>query len=680
MMNPLLNIPYPTLHHTPPFHLIEVTDFKPAIETALRNGREEIRSIIESTEHPSFGNTIEALEDSGKMLGLISNILFNLNHAHTNEEIQQLARDVSPWLTEYSNDIWLSEPLFNKVKKIHTEMDRSELNKEQIQLLENTYKAFVRRGALLSHNDKQRYREISKELTDRSLLFGENVLSETNGFKLHITEESQLAGLPEYLIQQAGSRAKEDNMNGWIFTLHFPVYLPFMKYAANRDLRRQMFLAYASRGNHDNAHHNRKIIEKIVALRLEKARLLGYSTYADYVLEERMAKSKTAVFLFLNEMLDASLPFAHKELAEVDKLAQSDCLEDGLQKWDFAYYSEKLKSLKYQVDDQITKPYFQLEKVEKGVFDLANRLYGLTFIENASIPVYHPEVKAYEVFDENQKILSVLFLDYFPRPSKQGGAWMTSFRDQYRKGEINIRPVISLVMNFTRPTDQQPSLLTYQEVRTFLHEFGHALHGMLSQVSYESLSGTNVYRDFVELPSQFMENWADEKEWLNSFACHFQTGEPIPGELIDKLIDSANFQSGYATVRQLGFALIDMAWHSLTHFNDVDISSFEKVALGPTDLFPPIEGSSISTAFSHIFDGGYAAGYYGYKWAEVLDADAFETFRNKGIFDKETALSFRKNILEKGGSEHPMDLYKAFRGKEPSIHALLKRSGLTRKL
>lgn len=675
MYNPLLE-PFQTPFQTPPFHLIKEEHFKPAIETAIAEGKAQIDAIISSTDAPTFANTIEALENAGGHLNDISNIFFNLNHAHTSPNLQQIAREVSPWLTAFSNDIWLNETLFEKVKTVKETTNTSSLQPFEIKLLDDTYKSFVRRGALLNGQAKERYRQITAELSDLSLQFGENVLAETNAFALHITNADDLDGLPEALVESAHHQAQEKNLEGWLFTLHFPSYGPFMKYAKKRHLRQQMFMAYSSRAHKNNEHDNKEIIKKITALRAEKAQLLGYSNHATYVLEERMAQSPDKVTHFLNDLLTAATPFAQKEMAEVTDLANKMGLQEPLQRWDFAFYSEILKAQKFNIDDETVKPYFRLDRVENGVFMLANKLFGLTFKQSNTIPVYHDEVKAFEVYDADGQFLSVLYLDYFPRPSKQGGAWMTSFRDQHLSGSEDVRPIISLVMNFTRPTATKPSLLTYNEVHTFLHEFGHALHGMLSKVTYQSQSGTNVYRDFVELPSQMLENWSAEKEWLKEVALHYDTNELIPLQYIDSLIASEQFQSGYATLRQLGFGMVDMAWHSITQPVEKSVVDFEKEAMSATDLFPAVDGICTCTSFSHIFDGGYAAGYYGYKWAEVLDADAFELFKEKGIFDRTTATSFRQNILEKGGSAHPMELYRAFRGQEPTIEALLKRSGL----
>ncbi len=674
-MNILLQ-PYNTPHQTPPFYQIKEKDYLPAFREAIASAQSEVDTIVNSKKKPDFNNTLEALEKIGKRLNVISNIFFNLNHANTNKNIQAIAREVSPLITEFSNDIRLNEQLFARIKEVHKTADRKGLRDDQVQLLEDTYKDFVLNGALLTGEKKERYREITTELAQLSLQFGENILAETNNFKLHITQKNDLSGLPDGVIEAAAALAKSKEKEGWMFSLHLPSYMPFMMYADNRELREKLFRAYSRRGNQNNKNDNKEIIKKMVSLRIEKANLLGFKTHADLVLEKSMASSTERVTAFLQELLDASLLFGKKDIAEVSEYASRTGLNETLQRWDFTYYSEKLKTEKFGLNDEMIKPYFKLENVERGVLGLAEKLYGIRFNKVSTIPKYHDEVKTFEVLDEKGKLLSILYIDYFPRPSKQGGAWMTSFRDQYISNNEDIRPHISLVTNFTRPTETMPSLLNFREVETLLHEFGHGLHGMLSRVYYESQSGTNVYRDFVELPSQIMENWASEKEWLKQVGVHYKTGETIPDELIEKIIDSTIFQSGYQTVRQLSFGLNDMAWHTLTTPFDGDVVAFEKEAMKSTELFPPVDGSCVNTAFSHIFDGGYSAGYYGYKWAEVLDADAFEAFKEKGIFNKEVANSFRTNILEKGGTKHPMVLYKAFRGKEPSVEPLLKRSGL----
>ncbi len=673
-----LLMPFDTPYQTPPFDKIKEEEYLPAFKAAMATAKKEIEQAATSAVAPTFENSVEVMEQSGRQLTAISNIFFNLNHAATNEHIQAIAREVMPMLTEYSNDIWLNEALFNRVKQVYDRRATLTLRTDQQKLLEDTYKEFVRRGALLTGSDKEEYRRVTRELSQLSLAFGEHVLAETNDFELHLTHESDVSGLPDGVKEAAAALAKSKDKEGWLFTLHFPSYMPFMKYADNRALREQMFLAYARRGNRGNEHDNNEIIRKMVSLRLKKAHLLGYQTHADYVLEKSMATSRDRVTGFLQQLLENSFEFAQKDVEEVAAYAKAHGLEGALQRWDYIYYAEKLKKEKLGLNDEMTRPYFQLDRVEKGVLGLATRLYGLKFKENREIPKYHDEVKVFEVFDEDDTFLSVLYVDYFPRPSKQGGAWMTSFREQYIDHGKEVRPLVSLVTNFTRPTESKPSLLTFMEVKTFLHEFGHGLHGMLSKVYYESQSGTNVYRDFVELPSQLMENWATEKAWLQSVGIHYQTGSVMPDELIEKLIESARFQSGYAMIRQLSFGLNDMAWHTLTRPFEGDVNEFEKEAMKSTELFPPVEGTCMSTAFSHIFDGGYSAGYYGYKWAEVLDADAFDLFKEKGIFNREVARSFRQHVLEKGGTEHPMKLYKAFRGHEPSVEPLLKRSGLVK--
>ncbi|WP_235208132.1 M3 family metallopeptidase [Saccharicrinis fermentans] len=675
--NPLLE-EFSTVHNTPPFDQIQSSHYLPAFKEAIIKAKADIDKIVSSTEEPTFENTILALEYAGKQLNDVSNIFFNINSAETNEEIQAIAREVSPLLTEYSNDIVLNETLFRKVKTVYDSRNKLNLNEEQLKLLEDSYKGFERKGALLKGEDKERYRSITSKLSQLTLQFGENILAETNGYKLHITDEADLSGLPAGIIEAAATVAKSENKEGWIFTLQFPSYVPFMKYADNRELRRQMYMAYSTRANHDNEYDNKEIITQIVNLRLEKAKLLGYENHAQFILEERMAQTPEKVNTFLDELFARSIDFAKNEIAEVETFAQKNGLKDQLQRWDFSYYSEKLKAEKFDFTEEMTKPYFQLEKVIDGVFGLANSLYGISFKENKNIPVYHKEVKAYEVLDEDGSFLAVLYLDFHPRSGKRGGAWMTNYREQYIKDGKNIRPFVSLVCNFSRPTEDTPSLLTHNEVTTFLHEFGHGLHGMLANTTYQSLSGTNVYRDFVELPSQLLENWGTEKEWLKLVGKHYKTGEVIPDELVDKILASSNFQSGYLSVRQLSFGMNDMAWHSInTPFKGL-VTEFEKEAMAKTELFPQVEGTCFSTAFSHIFSGGYAAGYYGYKWAEVLDADAFKAFKKNGIFNKETAASFRKNILSKGGTKHPMELYVAFRGQEPTPDALLERSGLVK--
>ncbi len=673
-INPLLS-KFSTAHHTAPFSLIKMEHYMPAFLEGIKLAKEEIELIAHNKEDASFENTIEAMDFIGELLDQVSSVFFNLNHADTNDEMQTLAREVSPLLSEFSNDIVMNEPLFARVKLVHDNKEALNLNAEQAMLLDKRYKSFVRSGANLVGEKKARIREISKELSQLTLQFGENVLAATNNFELNITDEKELAGLPDGVMEAAASIAKSKDKQGWVFTLQFPSYVPFMQYADNRELREKMFKVYTSRCFNDE-FDNQEIIKKIVALRLEKVQLFDYPNYAQFVLEERMAENPDKVIGFLNELLEASMPKAKEEFTELQVYAKSIGADFELQRWDWAYYAEKLKTEKYQVNDELTRPYFELERVKKGIFDLATELYGLNFKLNTEIDKYHEEVDVYEVFDKKGDFLSVFYADFHPRDSKQGGAWMTSYSEQFLQSGKDHRPHISIVCNFTRPTETKPSLLSFGEVTTFLHEFGHALHGMLSQCSYPSLSGTSVYRDFVELPSQFMENYAFEKEWLDKVAEHYKTGEKIPADLVQKIIDSGNFHSGYAFIRQISFGLNDMAWHSIEKPLDESVSDFESGAMQATELFPRLETSCMSPAFSHIFAGGYAAGYYGYKWAEVLDADAFDAFKQNGIYNKEIADSFRMNVLERGGSEHPMDLYKRFRGKEPSIAPLLKRSGL----
>lgn len=673
--NPLLES-FQTPHQTPPFDKIHTKHYVPAFGQAITEARQEIDNLSNSKAKPDFENTIVALDQAGEKLSYISSIFFNLNSACTNDEMQQIAQQVSPQLTEYSNSVYMNPKLFNRVKEVYQQKDQLNLTPEQSTLLEDTWRSFINGGANLEGEARERFREISIELSRLGLKFDENTLAETNGFTLHITDKKDLSGLPEGTVEMAAMTAKEKGLEGWLFTLHAPSYIPFMKYAGNRELREKMYRAYTARGNRNNEYDNKEIIRKMVALRLEKARILGYNTYAEYVLTNRMAQNPETVNSFLAQLLSASHSHALTEKKEVAEFAGRNGFQGELQRWDWTYYSNKLKQEKYALDDEMLKPYFQLENVQRGVFGLANKLYGLTFKEVNNIPKYHEDVKTFEVHDQNGEFLAILYTDFFPRESKGGGAWMTEFRGQHKKDGKDIRPLVSIVMNFTKPTATKPSLLTFDEVTTFLHEFGHALHGMLSQCTYNSTGGTNVYRDFVELPSQLMENWALEKEWLDTWAVHYQTGEKIPQEYIDKIRETANFQSGYQSDRQLSFGMVDMAWHSITAPVSESVQDFENRAMAPTESFPAVDSSSFSTAFGHIFGGGYAAGYYSYKWAEVLDADAFSVFKQHGIFDRATAESFRKNILEKGGSEHPMTLYKRFRGQEPTVDALLERSGL----
>ncbi len=673
--NPLLK-PFQTIHKTAPFNSIKIEHYLPAFDVAIEETKAEVQQIIDNPAIPDFVNTIVALDLAGEKLERIKAIFFNLNSAETSDEMQEIAQEIAPKLSDLGNDISLNEQLFARIKEIQNQRDRLVLNAEESTLLEKTYRRFVRSGANLNEADKAKYREITKELSTLGLQYQQNVLAETNAYELLITDEKDLSGLPASVVELAAQTAQSKEKQGWLFNLQYPSYFPFLKYADNRSLREQIFRASSSRANHDNENDNKAIIKRLVELRLEKANLLGFKTHAEYKLQERMAETPEKVIGFLDELHQKSKPFAVKEFAEVQEYAEKAGFEGTIQRWDWAYYSEKLKSEKYDYTDEEVKPYLQLEKVISGVFQLAQKLYGLGLKENKSIEVYHPDVMAYEVYNEKEEFIAVLYLDFFPRESKRSGAWMTDYRTQSNVNGNSVRPHISLVTNFSKSTETTPSLLTFDEVTTFLHEFGHGLHGMLSQCQYPGTSGTNVYWDFVELPSQMHENWAYEKEWLDTFAVHFQTDEKMPQELIQKIQKAQNFQAAYMMERQLSFAMLDMAYHHGGLPSDADLKAFEMGAIASTDLFEPVAESLQSTSFSHIFSGGYDAGYYSYKWAEVLDADAFSVFQERGIFDRETADSFRKNILEKGGSEHPMKLYKAFRGQEPTASALLKRNGL----
>lgn len=674
-MNPLLE-KFNTLFETVPFHLIKPADFLPAVKEAILEAKKEIEAI-KSEPIPDFENTIVALERTGDKLQRITSVFFNINSAETNDEIQALAREISPLLTAHSNDILLDEDLFTRIQLVFGEKAKLHLSEEQKTLLDKTYKAFVRNGAKLDLAKKARLREIDSKLSQLSLKFGENVLAETNKFELVIENKSDLKGLPEAIIEAAAQTAEEKGKTGkWVFTLAFPSYIPFMTYAENRDLRKQLFLAYNSKSCKGDELDNQQIILDMLRLKNERVNLLGYATYADFVLEERMAKSASAVMDFLHGLLERAKPKAKAEIDELSAFAKElDGLEQ-MEKWDFAFYAEKLKKKKYEVDNELLRPYFKLENVIEGVFTTAEKLYGIRFVENKAIPKYHPEVTTYEVLDTDGGHVGVFYADFFPRPGKRSGAWMTSYRGQKIINGIDQRPHISIICNFTKPTKTTPSLLTFNEVNTLFHEFGHALHGLLAKGNYESLSGTSVYWDFVELPSQIFENWCYEKECLDLFARHYESGEPIPVELIQKIKNSANFHMGYQTVKQISFGLLDMAYHGSDPNKITDIPTFENEVMKPTQLLPEVEGTLMSTSFSHIFQGGYAAGYYSYKWAEVLDADAFELFLERGIFDRETANSFKHNILAAGGSEHPSILFKRFRGRDPQPEALLKRAGL----
>ena len=676
MTNPLLintNTPF----NTPPFNSIKNEHFEPAIKELIQQAKDEIQEIIDSSDEPTFENVIEALERSGKSLDRASAIFFNLNSAETSDEIQAIAKEVSPLLTEFSNDILLNEALFAKVKAAFEGTDKAKLTAEQKTLLDKSYKGFVRNGALLNDEQKQKLRTIDIELSNLSLEFGEHVLAETNKYELVLDNESDLAGLPDFAKEAAAETAKQKGHEGkWVITLDYPSYVPFMTYASNRELRKELSIAFGSKAFKGDEMDNQEIVKNIVRLRNERAQLLGYNTHADFVLEERMAESADKVMNFLSEIEQYGRPGAEKDVAEVAAYAQKLDGLDSLKRWDFGYYSEKLKKEKYAVDDELLKPYFQLENVIDGVFQTANKLFGLSFIENKEIEVYHEEVTAYEVKDEEGKHVAIFYTDFFPRAGKRAGAWMTSYAGQFKDGDKDHRPLVSIVCNFTKPSSSAPSLLTFNEVTTLFHEFGHALHGMLANGTYESLTGTSVYWDFVELPSQVLENWCYEKECLDLFAKHYETGEPIPEEYIEKIKASSNFMEGYQTLRQLSFGMLDMAWHGTNHSGIESISDFESDIMSKTNVLPAIPGTNMSCSFSHIFQGGYSSGYYSYKWAEVLDADAFAYFKEHGIFNREIADAFRENILFAGGSEHPMTLYKRFRGQEPDVKPLLERAGL----
>lgn len=672
-INPLL-----TDFETPPFSKIENKHFKPAIKKALEQAQEEIDTITENQENPSFKNTIAALDASGEKLGRIASIFFNLSSAETNPKIQEIAQEVSPWLTKFQNDLILNEKLFERVKTVYDNREDLDLNAEQQTLLDNNYKSFSRNGANLPEEKKEKLREIDTKLAKLSLDFGENVLADTNAYQLHITNKKELEGLPKSAKETAAALAKSKDKKGFIFTLHFPSYLPFMKYVKNRELRKKLAIAQGAKGFQDNENNNEKIVLEIAKLRYERAKLLGFKNHADFVLQERMAKSQENVEDFLEDLLQKAKPAANKEFEELQEFAKEEDDIEQLQKWDSAYYSEKLKQKKFELDDEKLKPYFELNNVMSGAFEVANKLYGLNFEEVSDVDTYHEDVKTFRVYDENSDYIALFYADFHPREGKRNGAWMTGYRDQEIKNGKNIRPQISIVCNFSRPTSKEPALLTFMEVTTLFHEFGHALHGMLANTTYRGLSGANVFWDFVELPSQLLENWCYEKEALELFAKHYKTGKLIPMEMVERIKKAANFLEGMATVRQLSFGMLDMAWHSIDPSNITDVKTHEKQAFESTKFYPDVAENCMSTAFSHIFQGGYSAGYYSYKWAEVLDADAFAYFKENGIFNKEIATKFKVNVLTKGGTEDPMKLYENFRGQAPSNEALLKRAGLVK--
>ncbi|MGJ8713652.1 MAG: M3 family metallopeptidase [Maribacter stanieri] len=671
-MNPLLS-PFDTA----PFSQIKNEHFKPAFLKSIEDARAEIDAITENTDAPTFENTIEALEFSGQQLDRISSVFFNLNSAETNEEIQKIAQEVSPLLSEFGNDITLNEALFKRVKAVYDQKDSLNLTVEQNTLLDKKYKSFSRNGANLSEEKKTRLRAIDAKLAKLKLTFGENVLAETNKYQLHLTDEADLDGLPEgekeAAAQLAISKGKED---GWMITLDYPSYIPFMKYAKNRELRKELSMAFGSRAFHNDELDNQENVLDIAKLRFERANLLGYKTHANFVLEERMAQTPEKVHSFLNELLAKAKPAAEREFKQLEDFAKKLDNIDRLEKWDSSYYSEKLKQELFNLDDEKLKPYFKLENVINGVFKVAENLFDLQFEEVHDIEKYHDEVKTYKVYDTNKNFISLFYADFHPRAGKRGGAWMTSFKSQWKRNGENVRPHISNVCNFTPSTKSKPSLLTFNEVTTLFHEFGHGLHGMLANTTYPSLSGTSVFWDFVELPSQVLENWCYEKEALELFAKHYETGETIPMELVQKIKESATFQEGMQTLRQLSFGLLDMSWHGVDPTGITNVKAHEDEAFKDTSLYPETPETCMSTAFSHIFQGGYSSGYYSYKWAEVLDADAFAYFKEEGIFNKEVATKFKDNVLSQGGTENPMTLYKRFRGAEPKVEALLERAGL----
>jgi len=681
--NPFLE-PYGTVHNTAPFDQIQLSDYEEAIIEGIRREDEGIEKILNNPENPTFDNTVIAIDDDKDdehyydLLSRTTSVFFNLLSAETNDAMDELAQKMSPILTKHSNDIRLNKHLFERIKAVY--LNHRELTPEENMLLDNSYDGFVRSGALLNDKDKEKLRNLTMEASQLSLQFSQNLLKESHAYTLHLIDKENLDGLPETSIEAATQAAKEHDLEGWVFTLDAPSYSPFMTYSTQRELRKQMYMAYNTKCIHDNAENNLEIVKRLVNLRREIAQLLGYKTYADYVLVHRMAGNTSNVYNLLDQLIDAYKATAEKEITDIEQKAKEmEGKNFKLEPWDFSFYSHKLQLAKYNIDSEMLRPYFELSNVIKGVFGLANKLYGITFKENKNIPVYHPDVIAYEVFDKDGSYLAVFYADFHPRKGKQGGAWMTEYQGQWidNKSE-NIRPHVSVTMNLTKPTDNKPALLTLGEVETFLHEFGHSLHGMFANTRFESLSGTNVWWDFVELPSQFMENFAIEKDFLRTFAFHYQTGEPLPDELIDRIVKSRNFNVAYACLRQVSFGLLDMAYYTQKDTFDEDIIPFEKKAWAKAMVTKQLPDTCMTVQFSHIMAGGYSAGYYSYKWAEVLDADAFSVFKHNGIFDQKTAQSFRENILSKGGTEHPMNLYRRFRGSEPTIDALLHRNGIKR--
>lgn len=675
--NPLLQN-YATSFETPPFNQVKNEHYEPAFEEALRQLEKEIKEITANTHLPTFQNTIVALENSGRLLDRVTSCFFNVLSAEANDEMMEISQRVSPKLSESSNNIYLNEKLFLRVKKVYEQRETLSLSTEDKRLLQKTFEAFADQGANLNEKEKDTYRRLTVELDRLMLTFDQHALKDKNRYELLIEDKKDLSGIPEEIRKAAREKAKEKGKKGWMFDLSAPSYTPFMKYADSRPLREKLYKDYLNVSNKGDEYDNKENITQIVNTRLAIANLLGYKDYATYALKDKMAKNPANVYQLLKQLLEAYKPVAINELHTLKGFASGwEKADIQLMPWDWSYYSEKLKAIRFQVDDEMTRPYFSLENVKRGVFGLATRLYGITFKENKTIPVYHPEVQTYEVYDADGKFLSILYTDFFPREGKQSGAWMNNIKAQYKEENgTDSRPLVVIVMNFTRPTQTRPSLLTYDEVETFLHEFGHALHGMLAAGTYASLSGTNVDQDFVELPSQIMENWLAEKDFLDHIAVHYQTGEKIPAELVQKLVDASNFNTGYLCCRQVSFGLLDMAWHTLTEPFDGNVIDFEKKSWREASLLPDIPDTLMSSNFGHIFSGGYSAGYYGYKWAEVLDADAFAAFKETGIFNTETARHFREQILSKGGTEQPDVLYRRFRGKNPTIDALLIRNGI----
>ena len=672
----ILDTRFETPFNTAPFSKIKTDAFLPAFRKAIESAKNEINQIVENKATPSFENTIETLDYTGEQLDRISSIFFNLNAAETNEEIQKTAQEVSPLLTEFSNDVALNTALFERVKSVYNTKESLSLTEEQKTLLDKKYKGFSRNGANLSNDQKEVLRSIDKEQSQLKLTFGENILAETNRYELLISELSDLDGLPEGAIEAAKQLAEEKDKKGWLITLDYPSYIPFMTYAKNRVLRKELALAFGQKGFKNDNLDNQEIVLKIAQLRYQRAQLLGYLTHAHFVLEERMAKTPETVGDFLEDLLEKAQPAAKKEFEELESFAKELDGIDRLEKWDSAYYSEKLKQKRFNFDDEQLKPYFKLENVIEGAFEVAQKLFGLQFIQTDVVDTYHKEVMTYKVEDSKQNLVAIFYADFFPRAGKRNGAWMTSFKSQYVKDSVNERPHVSIVCNFTKPTATKPSLLTFNEVTTLFHEFGHALHGMLADTVYPSLSGTSVAWDYVELPSQIMENWCYEKEALALFAKHYETGDSIPMELIDKIKAASTFQQGMQTLRQLSFGLLDMSWHGIDPTEITNVKQHESAAFLETQLFPDVAENCMSTAFAHIFQGGYSSGYYSYKWAEVLDADAFEYFKENDLFDPKIAAAFKTHVLSKGGTEDPLELYVKFRGQKPKVEALLKRSGL----